>query len=409
MKTKYEIIFFTNWRDFGDSDSTSILRVPFLSELADQIDGKGQILVVNHPVSLMNNPSRNIGRLARIMRGTGHKKIKDNLNSYTPVIFAGLRVCEQFPVVGSMVRYCLKKSILNILKKLNFENTALTVIVSHPFHRILKGMVGESSFIYHCADDFALFEGGGNDKLIRDSEIKMLPECDFVLCTAKRLVEKIQPYNKNTYYFPNAVEFSMFNRAAQKDYPVADELTVVPRPVIGFTGVLSDRCDLALIYEMVARRPEWSFVFIGEERATSNPDEYANKLNKLKDMPNTYFLGWKKYGTLPGYLKGFDAAVMPYKLNELLASVSPNKMFQYMASGVPIFSTPLQEVLEYREIIDVASTADEFIGKIELRLRNKNEGRIKKQIVTAKEESWENRSKELLKKLDSIRMKKAVV
>ena len=54
-------------------------------------------------------------------------------------------------------------------------------------------------------------------------------------------------------------------------------------------------------------------------------------------------------------LRGADAAIIPYAVNELTRSVFPMKVYEYLAAGLPVVSTPLPALAGLQ---DIAFAAD---------------------------------------------------
>ena len=116
--------------------------------------------------------------------------------------------------------------------------------------------------------------------------------------------------------------------------PPAD-LAAIPRPRIGFIGLIRSWVDLELIAAVARRRSSWQFVMIGDS---------TEDLAPCRDLPNVHFLGNRPYGTLPAYCCGLDAAIIPFRLNDLTRAVNPIKLREYLSAGLPVVSTPLPEV-----------------------------------------------------------------
>jgi len=51
---------------------------------------------------------------------------------------------------------------------------------------------------------------------------------------------------------------------------------------------------------------------------------------------------------------GLDVALLCYRRNTWMEFGFPLKLFEYMAAGVPIVSTPLQSILDHREYLELA-------------------------------------------------------
>ncbi|MGI8786473.1 MAG: glycosyltransferase [Pyrinomonadaceae bacterium] len=97
-----------------------------------------------------------------------------------------------------------------------------------------------------------------------------------------------------------------------------------------------------------------------------------------EDLPrraNIHYLGGKDYKDLPAYLSGWDAAIMPFALNDSTRFISPTKTPEYLAAGLPVVSTPIQDVVRpYGELgfVEIASTAEEFVAAAEKVLKREN-------------------------------------
>ena len=79
-----------------------------------------------------------------------------------------------------------------------------------------------------------------------------------------------------------------------------------------------------MIYEVAAKRPQWSFVFVGKADVDCG---------KLKKLPNVYLMGVRPYSTLPAFARGFTVGIMPFKINRLTENVKPIKLREYLAAA----------------------------------------------------------------------------
>src|SRR5206468_9422728 len=130
----------------------------------------------------------------------------------------------------------------------------------------------------------------------------------------------------------HGVDVDHFSRALDPSTEVPAEMRGLPGPVIGFFGLLADWVDVPLVAALAASRPEWSFVLVGKA---------ASDVGALQRLPNVRLLGRKPYAELPRYCKGFDAAVLPFKVNTLTLRANPLKIREYLAAGLPVVATPL--------------------------------------------------------------------
>jgi UDP-galactopyranose mutase len=130
----------------------------------------------------------------------------------------------------------------------------------------------------------------------------------------------------------------------------------IPRPRIGYAGVIDERMDIELIREIAEKRPNWQIVMLGPvvkiDPAT------------LPRRDNVHWLGMRNYVDLPQYFAGWDVGILPFALNESTRFISPTKTPEYLAAGLPVVSTPIRDVVKpYGELglARIAADAGEFI------------------------------------------------
>jgi glycosyltransferase involved in cell wall biosynthesis len=159
---------------------------------------------------------------------------------------------------------------------------------------------------------------------------------------------------------------------------VPEDIANLPHPIFGFFGLIRDWIDLDLLAEVARRKPDWHFVLIGDSKVDLTP---------YKASPNMHFLGPKPYEVLPAYCKCFDAGLIPFKINDLTIAVNPIKLREYLSAGLPVISTPLPEVLVYKEMVHIVRTPEDFLAAAAEALAVNSAMRLKRQKAMA-EETW---------------------
>jgi UDP-galactopyranose mutase len=150
-----------------------------------------------------------------------------------------------------------------------------------------------------------------------------------------------------------------FLKARARQFEPADQEDL-PRPRLGFYGVLDERFDTELLGRVAEMRPDWTFVMVGPIVKIAPED--------LPQRPNICYLGPKTYEQLPAYLSGWDVALMPFAMNESTQFISPTKTPEYLAGGKPVVSTPIRDVVRHYgqlEGVKIASTPEEFVAACE--------------------------------------------
>ena len=119
----------------------------------------------------------------------------------------------------------------------------------------LLGSFGEERVLYYCVDDFAHFSGYDAAQVRRDEE-QLCRRADLVVTTSTALQDAKAAWNPNTILVPHGVDYAHFARAVAEDLPEPSDLAGIPRPRLGFFGLLRDWVDLNLLAEVVRRRPD---------------------------------------------------------------------------------------------------------------------------------------------------------
>jgi hypothetical protein len=60
--------------------------------------------------------------------------------------------------------------------------------------------------------------------------------------------------------------------------------------------------------------------------------------------PNVSFLGLKPQAELLNYVARFDVGIIPFVVSEATHAVSPLKVYEYLAAGVPVAAPPLRSL-----------------------------------------------------------------
>ncbi len=165
------------------------------------------------------------------------------------------------------------------------------------------------------------------------------------------------------------------------------EIVDLPKPIIGFHGLLADWVDYELIKKTAEHFKSGSVVLIGKIAVDAE-----QKVKILDDVKNVHFLGRKPYSELPNYCKGFAVALNPFAISELTLAANPLKVREYLAAGLPVISTDIPEVA-ILENCRIGKTHEEFIKQIEEAL--KKPGPQKAISDAVQNESWEARIGEL--------------
>ena len=285
-------------------------------------------------------------------------------------------------VVG-LNRAFLVSQVKRAMRKLGFSKPLNMVF--NPAAGMIAGRVGEAGLIYYCVDEYTAFTGVSEG--LRAIEEDLFRRADLVIVSAEKLYDDKKKYNENTFIVRHGTDWKHFRTALDDATVVPAETAKLPRPVIGFHGLLADWVDFELIKKTAEHFSEGSVVLIGKVAVDAE-----EKIKILNGVPNIYMLGRKPYADLPAYCKGFDVALNPFAINDLTLAANPLKVREYLAAGLPVVSTDIPEVRILENCLVGVDHAD-FIAKIEDALAHPKPREEVSDAIRA--ESWEAKIDEL--------------
>jgi glycosyltransferase involved in cell wall biosynthesis len=258
--------------------------------------------------------------------------------------------------------------------------------------------------VYDCMDELSAFAGAPPDTV--DAELELLGRVDLVFTGGRSLYERKRDLHPSVHAFPSSVDVGHF-AAARGSLGEPDDQAPLPRPRIGFFGVIDERADLALLAAVADARPEWQIVMVGPV-VKIDP-------TSLPARDNIHYLGPRAYDDLPAYLAGWDVAIMPFARNAATRFISPTKTLEYLAAGRPVVSTSIPDVVEpygARGLVRIADAPAGFVAAIEASMSQDREAWLRSVDAHLRTVSWDRTwhgMDALLRQVDAAAARSAVV
>lgn len=317
--------------------------------------------------------------------GTGEvRRVDENLYTYIPSRWLPY---SHRPLLNRLLSRLHVFAIKRLMRRLGMERPIL--YLWHPAFAHLIGRFGERAVVYHCYDEYAAF-GGSDRERVTALETRLLESADVVFAVSEGLRALKARVNPNTHLVPNGVDYELFAAAQDPATPLAPELRDLPKPVVGcVTRIVPEYFDADLLRQIFTRRPDWSFVVVGPESAATTRAKRA--LDALKALPNVHLLGRREFSSLPSYLKGFDACLIPYVLSENKLLADPLKLYEYLAAGKPVISKPLPFPDNINEVIAKADGVDEWVDAIDRAMRTDSPAAVARRQAVARASTWDAR------------------
>lgn len=265
-------------------------------------------------------------------------------------------------------------------RRLDFKNPILWIYL--PTAVELVGRFDESFVLYHCIDEFSTV-AWGRKSLIVSQEDRLLERADLVVTCSERVMDAKAGRARRIVNVPNGVNFDFYHHPPADAAAPLEEIGRLTGPVIGFSGVLDGRIDESFLAEAAHRYPEYNFVLVGPKRKA---------FPRLEALDNLHFLGNRPLAELPGYVNSFDLCLIPYHMNDFVKSISPTKLYEYLAAGKPVLAPDIRALDRLRDLVYVASDRDQMTAMIAIALREDSSELAERRIQLARRNTWTDRA-----------------
>jgi glycosyltransferase involved in cell wall biosynthesis len=221
------------------------------------------------------------------------------------------------------------------------------------FHRA-PDLVPHDLLCYHVDDEYTFSDV---EQPTPPHEAALLRRAGLVVIHSPGLLEKKGGLNPKTIFVPNGVEYEHYATPQPEPY----DMRGIPHPRIGYVGIVKKQMDFRLLDVLSARHPEWQFVLVGPD---GNLGHHASLRQAVAQRANVHFLGKKAGPELAAYTQHFDVGMMCYEVNGYTKFIYPLKLHEYLAAGVPVVGSPIRTILDFRGLVEIADTPDEWSAAI---------------------------------------------
>jgi glycosyltransferase involved in cell wall biosynthesis len=190
------------------------------------------------------------------------------------------------------------------------------------------------------------------------------------------LRESRTPPSGRNYFLPQGVDTDHFSR---REGEPPEPLRSLPKPWIGFFGIIAPWIDQELLVRVARRHPKASVVLLGRSSTSTA---------RLEAEANIHVLGEVPYAQLPQWSQWFDVGLIPFVVNELTVAANPLKLLEYLSLGIPVVSTDLPEVRKFRPLARVAETPEDFVRAVSEALDDRSSDAAKLRRMKALGFSW---------------------
>jgi glycosyltransferase involved in cell wall biosynthesis len=249
-------------------------------------------------------------------------------------------------------------------------------------------------------DDNFSFPSVQNDRRVWQAQEKyftyMMANSTVVTAVSPVIAEKYsEKYQRSVEVLRNGVDVPHFAAAANSLPP--EDLLAVDRPVLLFIGAINSWIDIKLLDQVAQSLPESLLILVGP---CFNDSVDQATWQRLTSRTNVRWLGSKPYQQLPQYAGVAKVLLLPRTNDEHSRASDPLKLYEYLATGQAVVSTPLPSALQYSDYVYVAETPEEFVQQIKLALVEHTTDQAARQREFAQQFAWPHKIKQMSQLLE---------
>jgi glycosyltransferase involved in cell wall biosynthesis len=232
----------------------------------------------------------------------------------------------QYRIYGAMLR--------RVARRLGEERVWLWVY--NPLWIQAVGTLRPERVVFDLVDDLGAYEGRAHGRRTMQACVEAaIARADLVFTTSPLLAEEHRCRARAPIHVvPNGVRGEWIDRPHGED---PEDVRSLPRPRIGFVGAIFTYLDFDLLVATARAFPRASIVLVG-------PVQDAEGASRLAREPNVTLLGRKPQERVPDYVSAFDVCLSPFRSGAVRRAVNPLKVYEYLARGKPVVSTPLESL-----------------------------------------------------------------
>ncbi|XOU94874.1 MAG: glycosyltransferase [Candidatus Kerfeldbacteria bacterium] len=207
-----------------------------------------------------------------------------------------------------------------------------------------------------------------------------------------KLKENIFNNSKKVHLIPNGVDINHYKSCKETKAEIINKIDnkiqKTNKPIIGYMGVINpDRIDFELVKQCLIDNPDKEFVFAGPVWGGFKSESLINEYSNIK------FIGPVYYEELPYLFSQYDVCLIPHYTNEFIQSMNPKKMYEYLASGKPVVTTPVSGTDIFSKVLYISNSNKDFSNKISEALDENNEEQVSIRQKSVIPHDWNERFK----------------
>ena len=276
-----------------------------------------------------------------------------------------------------------------------------TVFVAYPFQYMIGRIIEwkcVKRIVSDIVDDYTEADFKDYPKERRNRVLhqyqNLIEKSDVIYTTSQGLSKKFQTFKQKIIYLPNGVDPSFITGI---DVSTVDNHAGAP-PVAGYIGFIDYRINFKLIERLLCCYPELTFAFYGPILSLFE----KNVTDLVNNYDNFKYRGVLTYGNVKDTIASFKIGIVPHKIHNFVASMSPLKLYQFIGQGKPVVVMDNAIDSDLAELIYATQDENQFISNIKKAISEVDVTLKQRRVNYAIKNTWEQRVDSMLNELGKI-------
>ena len=251
----------------------------------------------------------------------------------------------------------------------------------------------KGKLVYDCMDDHSAFANGSEKQKTDALERKLVERADLVLASSSRLANKIRGFDatgsKDVLLVRNGFDGKVIDLGySEKTKPMADGHFKAC-----YFGTIGPWFDFGAVQESLFRIPNLAYKIIG-------PVDDGVELFQDERIEYT---GPVAHDALGKYVADCDCFVMPFQINDIVLSVDPVKMYEYINFGKDVVCVRYPEVERFADYAVLYDGVEDYCSALQSVMDGSERKYSDEQRLRILDESsWTSRMEPVMKALDEL-------
>jgi len=178
-------------------------------------------------------------------------------------------------------------------------------------------------------------------KFLYRSEKQLLKKSNLVFVTARQFLKRLN-IRSNVYLVPNGLNYLPPNES--------NKVRKNDRKVFGYVGKISHWFDLKAIVRLAEANPDSDIVLVGPYDIPA------------LQLPNVRYVGSVPKNEVPDWICSFDVCLYTFKQDDLLDTINPVKIYEYLAYNKPVLAINSNEMRTFKNLIYIYDNYEELVS-----------------------------------------------